>query len=135
MGWLTDILKEVPLSAVLRERLAQAEKDMNELKEENTRLHEELAKLKPLAAKPQTPATLSEIEEQILAFIGNRNIWTGPEHIAALFKLSSTKADYYVEKLHRENYLKPPIMIVDSRPEYQLSQKGREYLVTRNLIE
>lgn len=36
MGFLTDLLKDIPLSAVLKERFAIAEKEIETLKSENT---------------------------------------------------------------------------------------------------
>ena len=50
MGILSDILKEVPLSALLRERLAEEEKKVAELESENTVLK---AELESLQAKKQ----------------------------------------------------------------------------------
>ena len=44
MGIITDILKEFPLSAVLRERLLNQKMRMTELKEENDVLKAELEK-------------------------------------------------------------------------------------------
>jgi septal ring factor EnvC (AmiA/AmiB activator) len=41
MSIITDILKEIPLSAVLRERLADAETKMAALEHENARLKSE----------------------------------------------------------------------------------------------
>ncbi len=43
MGIISDILKEIPLSAVLRERLLAQEKRMAELDAENAALKEKLA--------------------------------------------------------------------------------------------
>jgi uncharacterized protein with PIN domain len=46
MGTITDILKEIPLSAILRERLAEKEAEMAALKSENTELKAENTGLK-----------------------------------------------------------------------------------------
>ena len=43
MGIITDILKEIPLSAVLKERLVDLGKRMDELDAENATLKEKLA--------------------------------------------------------------------------------------------
>ena len=40
MGFFTDILKEVPLPAVLRERLTEADKKIDSLELENTNLRQ-----------------------------------------------------------------------------------------------
>jgi len=46
MGVITDILKEIPLSAVLKERLAEAELKMATLEKDNAILKDENAALK-----------------------------------------------------------------------------------------
>ncbi len=46
MGLITDLLKEVPLSTVVKERLALAEDKFNLLERENEKLHEELDVIK-----------------------------------------------------------------------------------------
>jgi hypothetical protein len=45
MAWLLDIFKEVPLSAVLKERLAQADERLKRAEEENVTLREQVDKL------------------------------------------------------------------------------------------
>lgn len=46
MSIITDILKEVPLSAVLKERLTQAEAQVTDLEKENASLKTENEKLR-----------------------------------------------------------------------------------------
>lgn len=50
MGIITDLLKEIPLSAVLKERLVETEKNMAALEKENAALKHENS---VLAAKNQ----------------------------------------------------------------------------------
>ncbi len=46
MGIITDILKDIPLSAVLRERITDLESKMTTMQQENTSLKDENHKLK-----------------------------------------------------------------------------------------
>ena len=46
MGMITDILKEIPLSALLKEKLTEAEKRYENLETENTALRAENEELK-----------------------------------------------------------------------------------------
>lgn len=62
MGILTDILKDIPLSAVLRERVAEQEKKMTVLEKENTILKAENTVLKAENAK--LIAQLQQIHEE-----------------------------------------------------------------------
>ena len=68
MGWITDILKEVPLSAVLREKLATADSEIDTLKTENTNLRQlvkqqdgEIDRLKKEVASLQKPKTVPDV--------------------------------------------------------------------------
>lgn len=65
MSIITDILKELPLSAVLRERLAQAETRMAELETENAALKAENAALKE--QKANLEVDLQKAREEIQA--------------------------------------------------------------------
>lgn len=47
MGWITDVLKEVPLSAVLKERLTQKEAEHKDLKADHGKAQAELVVLRP----------------------------------------------------------------------------------------
>jgi DNA-directed RNA polymerase subunit RPC12/RpoP len=60
MGIITDILKDIPLTAILRERLADKEAEMTTLKSENTILKSENAILK--AENADLKAKLQKIE-------------------------------------------------------------------------
>ena len=51
MGIITDILKDIPLSALLKERLTELEKKHESLEAENATLHAENARLKEQVAK------------------------------------------------------------------------------------
>jgi predicted Zn-ribbon and HTH transcriptional regulator len=65
MGVITDILKGIPLTAVLKERLAEQEAAMAALKTENTILKAENAVLKAKYADCQTKLQNFEREKTI----------------------------------------------------------------------
>ena len=46
MGWILDILKEIPISAVLKERIVEREKEIEAIKAENEALRAENRTLK-----------------------------------------------------------------------------------------
>ena len=134
MGWISDLLKEIPLSAVLREKLVLVEERLKELEEENTRLSAENERLHQLHDAHAAPA-LSEAEVNILKLLAQNPRFIDERQIGAALGLSTTKADYYVTKLDRAGYLRTPMVVVDGDFTYQLSQQGREYLISNNLIE
>lgn len=55
MGWLTDLLKEYPAVAVVKERLAAKEEEMKRLAEENAALNAENTTLKKKLALAEIP--------------------------------------------------------------------------------
>jgi hypothetical protein len=135
MGWITDILKEVPLSAVLREKLSDVEREVTALKQENATLREENARLKLELRPPIESAGLSDIETQILILLSLERGYVMPEKMSFMLKLSPTKSDYYTSKLHDDGYISCPPLIMDGIMRFKLSQKGREYLVKNNLVQ
>jgi len=58
MGAILDLLKDIPLSAVIRERLSQAETKIAALEQENTALTAQIKQLQALREQPnlQRPA-------------------------------------------------------------------------------
>ncbi len=136
MGWITDILQEVPLSAVLREKLVEVERQVEELKQENDALRDENARLKQHQQKMQRKqVSLSDIETRILVVLSNARGFAEPDQIGAALSLSPTKSEYYTTKLHKEGYLSTPLMVMDGMMSYQLAHKGREYLIANDLVE
>lgn len=135
MGWITDILKEVPLSAVLREKLSDVEREVNALKQVNEKLLEENARLKQELCPPKEDLGLSDIETQILVLLSQAMGYVMLDRMGLMLKLSPTKSAYYTSKLHDDGYISSPMVIMDAVMSYKLSQKGREYLVKNNLVQ
>lgn len=134
MGIITDILKELPLNAVLRDKLQELERKYDTLEIENNRLKEENRKLKNELKELKNTSKLSKPEEKILILLSSGNIEVTPETISSQIGLSLTKTEYYLGRMHRE-YVSSQDWC-DGRPsEYHLTQKGRQYLVENNLIE
>jgi cell shape-determining protein MreC len=134
MGIITDILKEIPLSAVLRERLQELEKKYSELETENTKLKEENRKLKSTIEELTKTGELSENEKKILVLLSSCKGEPTAEMIAASLGLSLTKTEYYLGRMWNE-YVYSYDYTNDRPSEYYLVQKGREYLVENDLIE
>jgi len=134
MGIIIDILKELPLNAVLRDKLQELERKYDALGVENGKLKEENQKLKNKLKELTSTGKLSEPEEKILLLLSSCNRELTPEMIASQLGLNLTKTEYYLERMHKEYVCSHDW--VDGRPsEYYLIQKGRQYLVENNLIE
>ena len=147
MSIITDILKEVPLSAVLRERLVDQEKKMAileadnlALKNENSNLktivenlRQEIQQTKAIQEKTSHGILLDPIEEEILLLLhdGARTL----EEVAGLKKLSPNVAQMHLKKLFD---LDPRMTITlpgrDRKTYWHIKESGTKYLIDHNLI-
>lgn len=141
MSIITDILKEIPLSALLREKLQELEKKYSELEAENTNLNEENRKLKEQTEQLKSrlreltkPSELGENETRILVLLSSCEQKLTAGQIAGSLCLSLTKTEYCLGRMCK-NYVYSNDYTTDRPSEYYLSQKGREYLVENDLIE
>jgi len=133
MGILIDILKEIPISAVLRSKLEEQEKKYEALEAENTKLKEENQKLQSKVNELTISDELCEDEVKILKFLSSSSQEFTAEMIARSLGLNPTKTEYYLEKMWSK-YV-GTAEYVGRPPEYYLAQQGRQYLVENDLVE
>jgi len=134
MGIITDILKELPLNAVLRDKLQELERKYGALEVENAKLKEENQELKTKLKELTITGKLSEPEVKILLLLSSSNRELTAEMIASELGLNLTKTKYYLERMYKKYVYSHDYS--SGRPsEYYLIQKGREYLIENNLIE
>ena len=133
MGMLTDILKDLPVNAVLRDKLQQLEQKYEELETENAQLKSENQRLNSKVKELTSSDELCEDEVRILKLLSSSGQELIVERIATSLDLNLTKAEYYLERLLDQDYI-DAADYVGSSSEYYLIQKGREYLIKNNLI-
>lgn len=149
MGALFDLLKEIPLSGVLKEKIAALEAkhasvetelaikkdDLREAQAENKKLQAEVVKLKDEINRLAQEPDLHETEIKILVRLADPRGANYEESIAADLRLHPTRLDYYLQSLSEKDYIySVSIMLADEPTEYHLDQKGREFLIKHNLI-
>ena len=145
MGFLLDLLKDVPLSANLLEKVRSYERDNAALKTENAILKDDLrearSRIKELETKlgvaTQKP-DLHEHERAILRYLFRTNVDHILSSITADLGFSSPQeAKYYLEKLVERGFinLPPRRSVVHRFPQYTLRQPGREYVIENNLMQ
>jgi chromosome segregation ATPase len=140
MSWITDLLKEVPLSAVLKEKIATIEAKYAATETENAILKDdlrdakaEIAKLKKQAEElAHTDDDLHETERDLLTAIAELDKDARGDILAAALKLHPQRADFHLHKLKESGYV-GSVSFGDS-PRYYLHQKAREYLISHGLI-
>jgi hypothetical protein len=140
MSLLSEILKEVPLSTVLKEKIADLEAknaaleteiailkdDLRQAQAENKRLKDQIQSL--------THSDLDEPLLIILTFLAKRegDVVTDSD-LASALKMNTTRARYYAGQLEEKSYVSAEHHsgVISL---YTLTQKGREYAVKNNLI-
>lgn len=143
MGIITDILKDIPLSAVLRERLADQETKMAALEAENTtfkkansdlkslvvNLRQEIQRRDDIIQKEKSHDNLlSDIEVKILLYLASNNNKPSKQ-IAAAIDITDTVVNYHLVEMNGKS------LVASYAPDiWCLEHKGRKYLIENKLI-
>jgi hypothetical protein len=138
MGLLTDILKEVPLSAELRKKIAKIEAENDGLKTENVILKDNLREAKAQIIKLEKRIDQfthnPELDETDILILKEIALTTDPaaSYIAEKLNLSLTIIDFRLQRLIDIDYLST--WSIGGAERYSLQPKSQEYLIKNNLI-
>lgn len=138
MGWLTDIFKDVPLSAELREKLAAIEAENDALKTDNVILRDDLREAKAqiisLEKRLDQFAHHSELDEIDILILKEIALTSEPaaSYLAAKLNLDLSTLEFRLERLREIDYLST--WSIGGAERYSLEPKSREYLIKKNLI-
>jgi predicted RNase H-like nuclease (RuvC/YqgF family) len=140
MSLLADILKEIPLSSVLREKISTIEAenaalqtenailkdDVRQLKAENHRLKNEVEEL-------TNPLELDEAKTQLLAMLVEHPSLNLYEFLH-LLEIERVHLQYHLQELLTQGYVaKRRGPSFPHLPTYLLTQKGRKYVLENHL--
>ena len=134
MGFILDILKDIPVNAVLRDKLQQKEREYEELEAENNKLRNENQRLKSKVKELTSSDELCENEVNILKLLSSIGRKTTAETIAGELGLSLIKTKYCLDKMNRQ-YVFSHDYSGGKLSVYYLNQKGRAYLVEHDLVK
>ena len=141
MSLLSDILKEIPLSAVLKEKITALETENASLKTENAilkddlrQLRQEIQKLKESTANVSPSFELDETMERILIALAQPDEGVDKITLAGALRLSVPRVEYYLHILEEQDYIFGVHSYLGYESIYHLTQKGREFLIKKNLI-
>src|SRR5450830_433043 len=134
MGWLADLLKDIPVSAVARERVALAEEKYQKVVDENLELKNQLevvrsenGNLRKQLASLASPESLDAVEVSILKLLGTGDgLILQARNIAGRLDVPLPKAEFFLRRLSESRHLYHPV-IVGEEPEYSLGQLGKKY--------
>lgn len=152
MGFITDLLKDIPLSAVLKERLAIAEKEMSSLRDQIVNLTTENASLRQKIGYLESEKfnlvetihqlrgqknTISDLEHNILKLF-NEYLKISLDTVSHKLSLDEIKSEYFLNELlkkklltiqyEKEPHRRKPVAL------YLPTQAGREYMIKNKII-
>jgi len=143
MGLLTDIIKEIPHTAVLQEKIAAVEAKYAATETENAILKDdlraaqkEITKLKEqVETFTHSDSELNSVEIKLLQYLPLAHIPNDVEGLASYLTQEVTRIQYHLGRLEDKSYVvSAKVSIPGMRPPYVLTQKGREYLVKNDLL-
>ena len=140
MSLLSDILKEVPLSTVLKEKIADLEAQNAALQTEIAILKDDLrqaqAESKRLKQEIEsfTHSGLDEVSIKILTYLAQSGGLVEDSELEATLQLPATRVKYHAGQLEQQGYIEGQHFAGGELSLYSLTQKGREYAVKNNLI-
>lgn len=138
MGWLTDIFKDVPLSAELREKLAAIEEENGTLKTDNVILKDDLrearAQILRLEKRLEQFTHHSELDETDILILKEIALTSEPaaSYLAKKVNIDLPVLEFRLDRLADIDYLST--WSIGGVERYSLEPKGREFLIKKNLI-
>jgi len=138
MGWLTDIFKDIPLSAELREKLATVEAESDALKTDNVILKDDLrearAQILTLEKRLEQFEHHSELDQTDVLILREIALTSEPaaSYLVTKLNLELSVVELRLEQLTDLDYLST--WSIGGVERYSLEPKGREYLIKKNLI-
>jgi predicted nuclease with TOPRIM domain len=155
MGFITDLLKDIPLSAVIREKLIEAEKKLSVFEQQNKNLQanlnqatKEIESLKKLnqelqRATSQKKKKLDKVTEQILKQFFDIGRDLPLEHFMSTLSLEISIVEYHFDLLLEGGFIQQATIghsgntLIDARfggdsstpNTFQITPNGRKYIV------
>jgi uncharacterized protein YgbK (DUF1537 family) len=126
MGWIADLLKEIPSAARYKAELEAMEKENNSLRAEVEALRSELKSYKP------AEGSLIPDVEKILIVIGRHEYITAAQ-VAHSLSLSKGLVEMHLEDLMTAQHIDASYAM-GQETEYYLKQSGRRYLHAKGLL-
>lgn len=147
MSWISDILKDVPLSAVLKEKIAIIENKNKEielkrvvLENKNVSLKKELQianeKIRTLEYQIWELNQIDDLDENMRQVLNCISVFSGSldkDFIASETHIHAVQVDSILHKLKTSGFITTQLNHI-GEIEYALTQKGREYCINNHLL-
>lgn len=134
MGWIADLLKEIPSAARYKAELESMERKVIALEAENTSLREEIQRRDDVIQKENSHGQrLEEIREQMLAIIAKQEGITETA-IAAALNINAQLARFHLQELSKSGFAGATLNMGGGPGRWGLMQEGRRYLASHGLL-
>lgn len=138
MGWIADLLKEIPSAARYKSELEAMEKKVisleaenKELQLENVNLRQEIQRRDNVIQK-QEPARFETLKENILRLLAEHPYITA-QQIAQELSIHTQVAEFHLKDLENTGFAGGSYSGVDDT-EWFISHNGRSYLIQHALL-
>ena len=133
MGWLADLLQELPVSAALAAKLEKKEAEYEALKADRDKLAKENEGLKKQVAESQQDSGLSSEETEIVKALAQTSTHVSAAQIAGHFNMHKTKADHFLNELQEKGLVDAAYSYM-SDTSYALSRDGKKLAVKLGFV-
>lgn len=135
MGWLADLLKEIPSAARYKAELDQLASEHATLKQENATLKTALEKANAdlAASRPAAVGDLGANKEKILLLLAEQDRLP-PQAISAACGMGVELTNFHLEELFDSDHV-TNVLVIGEGAYYSLDQNGRRYLVAKGLLK
>ena len=140
MGWIADLLQEIPSAARYKSELEAMEKKVISLESENVKLRQEIQRRDDVIQKEKShDGRLEEVKEKILVAVAHNEDSTD-QQIAHLVGVGVTVASFHLGELEKAKMVMCSYTMGSDftgsspRTEWYIDQAGRGYLVNHGLV-
>lgn len=134
MGWIADLLQEIPSAARYKSELEAMEKQNATLKSEVTNLRQEIQRRNEIIQREKSNnSRLEEIKEKILQLLSIHEE-ADIEQILHALSANVQVVTFHLTELEDLNLVHPSY-IINSPVIWSIAHKGRKYLITHGLLK
>ena len=141
MGWIADLLKEIPSAARYKAELEDMEKENSILKSENGVLKSQIIELRQeiqrrddvIQNEKSHDALLDEVKVKILLFLAAQREPMVADRISQAIKVDIQIVLFHLKELTHEKMVNDLLNMI-SPTSWLLAHEGRRYLIEHKLI-
>ena len=133
MGWIADLLQEIPSAARYKSELEAMEKKVISLESENVNFRQEIQRRDDIIQKEKFHSNrLEEIKEKILKILSEQNE-ANCHQISHTLSANEQVVTFHLTELENINLVNPSY-IMNSPVIWSIAHEGRKYLISHGLL-